>query len=168
LRSVRAAWLDGNLAALKILERLRTFFRFAQGSHWIEQNPATELKNPKVSARPTLPYTHEKMIGILEACATYWKGHGLAGQPNARRLRALVLLLRYGGMRIGDAVSCAVERLNGNKFLLYTQKTGVPVYCPLPDFVVKVLAEIPRSASVISFGRVSRNSQAPRDIGKPS
>lgn len=42
-------------------------------------------------------------------------------------------------MRIGDAVSCSVERLNGNKLLLYTQKTGVPVYCPLPEFVVKAL-----------------------------
>jgi integrase/recombinase XerD len=46
-------------------------------------------------------------------------------------------------MRIGDAVSCAVDCLNGNKLLLYTRKTRVPLYCPLPDFVVKALAEIP-------------------------
>jgi len=54
----------------------------------------------------------------------------------------LVLVLRYSGMRIGDAVRCAVERLNGNQLLLYTQKTGVPVYCPLPEFVVKTLEEL--------------------------
>jgi integrase len=72
-------------------------------------------------ARPTLPFTHEEIIGILEACDSYWKGNGLAGQPNARRLRPLVLLLRYCGMRIGDAVSCPVARLKGNKLMLYTQ-----------------------------------------------
>lgn len=151
LRGFRAAWSDGNLAALKKLERLRTFFRFAQGSKWINENPAAELKNPKVSARPTLPFTHEEIIRILQACDKYCDSYGRNGQANARRLRALVLVLRYSGLRIGDAVSCPVERLNGNKLLLYTQKTGVPVYCPLPDFVGKALEEIPRSSERYFF-----------------
>jgi integrase/recombinase XerD len=142
LRKFRATWKDGNLAALKKLERLRTFFRFAQSSKWIKDNSASELKNPKVSARPTMPFTHEEMIRILHACDKSHEESNSTGKLNARRLRALVLLLRYSGMRIGDAVSCSTERLNGNKLLLYTQKTGVPVYCPLPDFVVKALEEI--------------------------
>jgi site-specific recombinase XerD len=144
MRKFRASWLDGNLAALKKLERLRSFFRFAQSSKWIEDNPASELKNPKVSARPTMPFTHEEMIRILQGCDKSHEESNPTGKMNARRLRALVLLLRYSGMRIGDAVSCSTERLNGNKLLLYTQKTGVPVYCPLPDFVVKALEEITR------------------------
>jgi len=139
LRKFRATWKDGNLAALKKLERLRAFFRFAQSSKWIEDNPASELKNPKVSARPTMPFTHDEMIRILHACDKSHEASGPSGKLNAHRLRALILLVRYSGMRIGDAVSCSVERLNGNKLLLYTQKTGVPVYCPLPDFVVKAL-----------------------------
>jgi len=142
LRRFRATWKDGNLAALKKLERLRTFFRFALGSKWITENPVTELKNPKVSARPTLPYTHEEMIQILRACDDLLDASAENGKANLRRLRALVLVLRYSGMRIGDAVSCTVERVNGNKILLYTQKTGVPVYCPLPDFVVAALQKI--------------------------
>jgi hypothetical protein len=36
------------------------------------------------------------------------------------------------GRVIGDAASCAVDRLSGNRLFLYTQKTGVPVYVPLP------------------------------------
>ena len=134
------------MAALKKLERLRSFFRFARGSKWIAENPATELKSPKVTARPTLPFTHEEMIRVLQSCDRYRDSYGRAGQANARRLRAFVLLLRYSGLRIGDAVSCSGDRLAGNKLLLYTQKTGVPVYCPLPDFVVKTLEEIPRSS----------------------
>jgi integrase/recombinase XerD len=139
LRKFRATWKDGNLAALKKLERLRTFFCFSQSSRWLEDNPAKALKNPKVAARPTMPFTHDEMIRILHACDKSHEASSPSGKRNARRLRALILLLRYSGMRIGDAVSFSVERLNGNKLLLYTQKTGVPVYCPLPDFVVKAL-----------------------------
>lgn len=146
LRKFRSSWADGNLAALKKLERLRSFFRFAQGSKWISDNPATELKSPKVTARPTLPFTHEEMIRVLQSCDRYRDSYGRAGQANARRLRAFVLLLRYSGLRIGDAVSCSADRVAGNKLLLYTQKTGVLVYCPLPDFVAKTLEEIPRSS----------------------
>lgn len=151
LRIFRASWKDGNLAALKKLERLRSFFRFALGSKWIAENPTAELKSPKVNTRPTLPFTHEEMIRILQACDRYRDGYGRTGQANARRLRAFVLLLRYSGMRIGDAVRCAVDRLNGSKLFLYTQKTGVPVYCPLPDFVVNALEEIPRSSERYLF-----------------
>jgi site-specific recombinase XerD len=60
LRKFRVSWSDGNVAALKKLERLRSFFRFAQSSKWIEDNPASELKNPKVPARPTMPLPTRK------------------------------------------------------------------------------------------------------------
>lgn len=89
-----------------------------------------------------MPFTHDEMIRILHGCDKSPEASGPSGKMNARRLRALTLLLRYSGMRIGDAVSFSMERLNGNKLLLYTQKTGVPVYCPLPDFVVEALEEI--------------------------
>lgn len=56
-----------------------------------------------------------------------------------QRMRALVLLLRYGGMRKGDTVSLSGERIEENRLLLYTQKTGVPGNNVLPDFVLKVL-----------------------------
>jgi len=73
-------------------------------------------------------------------------------------------LPRYGGIRIGDAVSCAVECLNGNKLLLYTQKTGVPAYCPLPDFMVKSLEEIlPVSERYFFWARVSKLTTAAGD-----
>ena len=54
------------------------------------------------------------------------------------------MFARYSGLRIGDAASCAVDRLSGNRLFLYTQKTGVPVYVPLPPFVVEALEACPR------------------------
>lgn len=59
-------------------------------------------------------------------------------------MKALALFLRYTGLRISDAVGCAVDRLQTGKLCLYTQKTGQHVYCPLPAFVVSQLETVPR------------------------
>ena len=139
LRKFRAEWPNHNLSALKKLENLRAFFRFACEIHWVDENPAKNISNPKIADRPTLPFTREEMIKILGACDRYGDNYGRTGQANARRLRALVLLLRYSGMRIGDTVRLARDRINRNKLLLYTAKAGTPVYNVLPEFVVRAL-----------------------------
>jgi integrase/recombinase XerD len=54
-------------------------------------------------------------------------------------------------MRIGDTVRCPVANIQGNKLFLYTQKTGVPVYCVLPDFVITAPAAAPRSSENYFF-----------------
>jgi integrase/recombinase XerD len=90
-----------------------------------------------------MPFTHAEMLKVLAALDKYADRAGVA---NAQRLKAFVLVLRYSGMRIGDTVKCAVDRINGNKLFLYTQKTGVPVQCILPDFVIRELESAPRSS----------------------
>jgi hypothetical protein len=128
----------------KKLERLRSFFRFARENGWLAIDPSEKLSNPKVTMRPTLSFSQAEMVRILAATtATIEKSHADA-KNNAHRLRALVLLLRYTGLRIGDAVSCSVERLSDGKLRLYTQKTGTHVHCPLPEFVVRELDSIPK------------------------
>lgn len=144
----RSEWKEGPRSSLKKLERLRAFLRFCERRHWIDTNPATELKPPRVPNRPTLPFTREEMLKILAALDTYAKRAGVA---NAQRVRAFVLLLRYSGMRIGDAVQCGPGRLDGNKLFLYTQKTGVPVRCTLPDFVVREIEAAPKSSEQYFF-----------------
>ena len=140
LSKFRATWNDGPLSSTKKLERLRSFFAFAEESKWMNHNPARKLKAPKVSHRPTLPFTYEEMLRILAALVRFVDQSGPRGKSNAQRLRALVLVLRYSGMRIGDVVRLTVDKLNDNKLLLYTQKTGVPVYTVLPDFVARELS----------------------------
>jgi hypothetical protein len=54
-------------------------------------------------------------------------------------------------MRIGDAVQLGVNRLEDNKLLLQTEKTGVHVYCVLPDIVVKALDAASRSSDSYFF-----------------
>ena len=54
-------------------------------------------------------------------------------------------------MRIGDAVQLGVNRIQGNKLLLHTEKTGVHVYCVLPDIVTKALDAAPHSSQNYFF-----------------
>jgi len=143
LRQFRATWKDQNLAALKKLERLRKFFRFAHQNGWVPDNPASKVVNPQVTTRPTLPFSQDEMIKILAATAQSIEKTRKEGRENQRRLRSLILLLRYTGLRIGDAVGCSINRLANGKVRLYTQKTGTHVHCPIPDFVVKELDETP-------------------------
>jgi integrase/recombinase XerD len=140
----RNEWKDGPVSSAKKLERLRTFFRFAQRRKWTTKNPALDLKAPRVSLCPTMPYTSADVIRIFAATDKYSDEMPATGKENARRIRALVLLLRYSGMRIGDAVNLNGERLKGNRLFLYTQKTGVPVNVVLPDMVVRALEACPR------------------------
>jgi len=56
-----------------------------------------------------------------------------------------VLLLRYSGLRIRDAASLSRDRIQNDKLFLYTAKTGTPVFCPLPPFVIEALNAIPES-----------------------
>lgn len=88
------------------------------------------------------------MQKILAAVEQYGRR---AGAANAQRVRAFVLLLRYSGMRIGDAVQCGPERLNGNKLFLYTQKTEVPVRCVLPECVIREIEVAPKSSERFFF-----------------
>ncbi|MGH9681207.1 MAG: tyrosine-type recombinase/integrase, partial [Candidatus Acidiferrales bacterium] len=139
LRRFRASWPNRNIAARKKLEAMRAFFRFCWESDWIPSNPAIKLKPPKITDPPTMPFSREEMIRILAACDQYRGGRGQCGRVNAQRLRALVQLLRFSGLRIRDAVTLSRERIVNGKLLLYTAKTGTPVHLPLPEFVIQEL-----------------------------
>lgn len=144
LDEFRSTWKDGPRSSAKKLERLRAFLRFAVDREWITKNPATKMKSPRVTLCPTLPYTREEMLRILASIDGYRDEFQTRGKENALRLRGLVLLLRYSGMRIGDAVSLTSDRIEGNRLLLYTAKTGTPVNTVLPDFVLKALDATPK------------------------
>jgi hypothetical protein len=61
------------------------------------------------------------MIRILTALGPYGKS---AGIRNAQRLRAFVLVLRYSGLRIGDAVQLDVSRIADGKLLAPHRENG--------------------------------------------
>jgi site-specific recombinase XerD len=85
----RASWKDGPRSSAKKLERLRAFFRFAQKRKWIAENPPADLKAPRVTLCPTLPFTSAEMLRILAAIDKYKDEFPGRVATNARRIRTL-------------------------------------------------------------------------------
>lgn len=142
LRRFRESWINKNYSARKKLEAMRTFFRFVHESGWLSTNPATLIKPPKVDEPPTLPFTRDEFQRILKACDIY--PHD--GHPNktyGKRLKALVLLLRYSGLRITDAVTLSKRQIEEGVLKLRTAKTGTDVRVPLPPAAINALNALP-------------------------
>jgi integrase len=78
-----------------------------------------------------MPYTDEEMESIFTEA-----------KKNAR-LNAMVFLLRYSGLRIGDAVTLQRNRIGNGRLLLYTAKSGQPVHLPLPPEALQALEVCP-------------------------
>ncbi len=95
LATFRAAWKDGPSSSLKKLERLRAFLRFTEKRKWIDHNPATELKAPKVPNKPTMPFTREEMIRILSCPRTLWQERRYSQRTTAAGLCSFVTLFRF-------------------------------------------------------------------------
>ena len=155
LRTFRRTWKYGPLSAMKRLEYLRVFFRFCHESGWIERNVARAVQAPKVPPRQTLPFDDAEMKRIV-AGAEKLATNGRYGP----KIQAMVSLLRYSGLRIQDAACLDRTRLNDDKLFLYTQKTGTPVYCPLPSIVMDALKAVPPESPEYFFwdGKSQRES----------
>lgn len=125
------------------IQMLRKFFRFCVLRDWIQKNPASELEMPKGKRRATLPFSQEEWTRILQAFPSYAER---ARPGGAQLLYALVLLLRYSGMRIGDAVRCETSWVQDDRISFLTEKNNVHVCNRLPDFVLKALWTAPRKS----------------------
>lgn len=105
------------------------------------------MKPIKVERVPTGYFTKEEFARIVDATYAYgnWKG-GHDFHHRGTRLRALLLVMRWGGLAITDAVTLERSRMGKDgRLFLYRAKTGVPVYVPLPPEVVNLLRDLPNS-----------------------
>jgi integrase/recombinase XerD len=129
-------------SARKRLEYVRSFFNFCHQSGWITANPAAVIKPPKADYSPTMPFEQKHIDAVLKA-ADEFNASGKFRTAIRQRIRAMILLLRYSGLRISDAAVLERSRLKGDKLFLYTQKTGTPVWVPLPPKTVDALNQSP-------------------------
>jgi integrase/recombinase XerD len=135
----RASWKYAPLTALKKFERLRSFFRFCVAAGWLAANPMEALKAPKADSTPTMPFSNEEIEAVFKAARAF-NIRGSYGRSNPVRVIAFLYVLRYSGLRISDAAGLAKDRLQDGKLFLHVQhKTRVPVFVPLPPFVVQAL-----------------------------
>jgi integrase len=133
-------------------QMLITFFRFCRTKKLCSGNPAKELKPPKnLKPNEVVPYTFQEESKILSACDQIGGGkYNRSGKGYEQlRARAMISLLRHTALRISDvstlrkdAVSWDSEK-NTWRVFLYTQKTGDPVFLPIPESLKMVLDALP-------------------------
>jgi integrase/recombinase XerD len=143
LEEYRKTWMGSPITRRKRQERLRSFILYCLRHKWVTENPAVHLSTIKISQPPTLPLTREQFEAVTKAVHKY---NPKASDKDWRRQRAvaMLLLLRWSGLRIGDAARLERTALSDRGTLrLYTQKTGEVVYVPLPPSVVNSLREVP-------------------------
>jgi len=139
VRRFRASWKNKNIAACKKLEAFRAFFRFVHEGSWIHTNPAVQLKPPRITAPPTVPFARGEVAEILKACENIQIrqiGFGYA---------RLCSFLATAGCASVTLRRLAVTEFRNDKLFLYIAKTGTPVFCPLLPFVIEVLNAIPEN-----------------------
>jgi integrase/recombinase XerD len=143
LRALRQGWIFAASTARKRVEYLRSFFAFCVSSGWIALNPAKGLKPPVQRTSPTLPFLQEEWEKILWGLEAYGDIHEQSPERIRRQLRALVLLMRFSGLRISDAVSLKRDRIDfkASRLFVYQAKTGQPVWVPLPKGVLAALKD---------------------------
>jgi len=141
IRALRESWKLSSVTMGKRLELLRAFFSFCVNSEWIEKNPAKMVRAPQANQVPTMPFSKDEFEKIIWALEIYCEKHPQSPPDTRKKLSAMILLMRYSGVRISDAVSLKSDRIADGRLFLYQAKTGVPVYIPLPKEVLNALSE---------------------------
>jgi integrase/recombinase XerD len=148
----RNQWLLAPSTALRRHEGLQSFFLFCISHRWLLHNPLLQLKKPQApKSKPTDYFDREEFNQILSAISNY-RYRGTACHTRPQKLRALILLMRWSGLAIMDAVTLKRACLNENDAVfLRRAKTGNPVYVPLPPKVAQLLRELPSENPLYFF-----------------
>ncbi|MCY4595419.1 MAG: tyrosine-type recombinase/integrase [Bryobacterales bacterium] len=112
------------------LAQIKKFFLFAVERGWVPRSPLATVRPPRSDSSPTMPLTVREMRALLRACGQQLKERGL------------ILLMRYSGLAIGDAVTLSREAVVGTELTLRRAKTGELVMVDLPHIVVRAIRSI--------------------------
>ena len=112
------------------LSQTKAFLRFAAERGWVSVGLLAGLRSPRSDSSPTMPLTMAEMRALLAVAARQAKERGL------------LLLLRYSGLAIGDAVTLCREALVGTELTLRRAKSGELVMVDLPPLVVGAIRRL--------------------------
>jgi integrase len=135
-----ALWRDKtNWTWIKEIEILRQFFEFCKDREWIRMNPAKALKRPRLlEANDVVPYTLDQIVRIIVACDEIGRA-----KYERLRARAMVLLMRYAGLRVSDVVTLSRDHINGNRLEKRAVKNHRMIRVELPPEVLRALEMLP-------------------------
>ncbi len=139
IRAWRQTWDGGPGTHETRLKRLSAFFQFCQASRWIKESPIANFKPPRSAASPSLPLSRREMRRLIRHA------------EDSPQEWALLLLMRYSGLTIQDAVALSRDAITGTALVLRRAKTGELVVVDLPRVVLDALESIAGPGSQYYF-----------------
>ena len=129
----RESWVCKAGTQLRRLQQLRAFFAHAVSAGWVQSSPVKKIKPPKAPDQPTMPLSMEEVASLISTAS-------LAGKLKEQ---ALILLMRYSGLSIRDAVTLRRDAIDTQKILtLRRAKSGELVIVPLHSLAIEALEQI--------------------------
>ena len=150
-RRWRDSWTWAPKTQERVIAQLKAFFGFAAAEGWIAESPVAGFRPPKLTAPPTMPLSVDEMRRLLQASVS---------RPKEQ---ALLLLMRYSGLAIGDATTLGTDSLRPTgELVLRRAKSGELVCVALPDPVLAALEAVAEPGSPHYFwsGRSERPTVA--------
>ena len=153
-----------NWTWIKEIELLRQFFEFCRDREWTPKNPAKSLKRPILKeANDVVPYTQKEIVKIIAACDQVGRN-----SYERRRARAMVLLMRYTGLRISDVVTLSREHILRSRLEKRAVKNHRMIRVELPPVVLTALDLLPQPKAAAQDSRryFSKDSAVLRSLVK--
>ena len=142
MRAWRESWVCKPGTQVRQLQQLRAFFNHAVRAGWIDTSPMSALKPPRSRSKPIMPLSRDEVASLIAA----------ASQAGKSKERALILLMRYSGLAIRDAVTLRRDAIDNQRILtLRRAKSGELVIVPLHNLAVEALEQISQPDQVHFF-----------------
>ncbi|HEV8189510.1 MAG TPA: hypothetical protein VGP83_17275 [Pyrinomonadaceae bacterium] len=143
---------------------LRSFFLFCKTRRLIDDNPIALIKKCKADKSVQGPYSVAQEEQLLQAALSLPIPYSIPRRDKAvyrQRLFAFILLLRYTGSDVCDAMEFRPERIRSQEidgelafsYSYFRRKTRnskahrIPCVMELPDWVAKTLLNVPLSST---------------------
>jgi len=125
-------WRKQNLGTCRrSAKTLRNFFQRGISRKWISEEPTRILRFPKQRTTKTkeqVKYlTPDQFAAALARCDTFQR----MTSYNKQRIKALILTMRWTGLRISDAVALTADKVKSDVLRVRTKKASTPVQIPL-------------------------------------
>lgn len=135
------------------LGRLRYFLDYCVSCEWLDSNGAKKVKvEARGSGDPKYGLNPAEYERVLDEARVWPDSWGNVDGKKAKELQVMIPLLRWSGLRIGDAAMLDESQLRkiGGRYVIVVEqmaKTRRTVRVPVPQFVGDSLMDLPRKGS---------------------
>ena len=138
----------GKTTGARRLEMVKRFTKYCLRMAWTVMDPAADFDAITPDETETLPLLSGRYEAVLASTYEY----DAQMRPDDRfgpELRGIIELMRWSGLRIGDALKVKREDFKGNRLTIKkSQKTKKPHALIVPDHVVAALFDLGARATV--------------------